>query len=201
MKNFLNISFALFCLFNIVACASNEASLDPDNTSEVVSWKTYTSENLGFSLDIPNRVLRDFNDESSWASLNVYETDNTVYFSTADSLEATLENRWEFKIGGSSLSSEDEVLTFLESFYGVEGCSIEISENEETDASWVFISAKDRSLMPDDPMSCFIGGVKNRTFYDEESEKLITYRLLERFFFIPGGSLDEKALASLDFKP
>jgi hypothetical protein len=159
------------------------------------NWQTYTNEKLGFSISVPKKVLSDFNNEKSWSNLNIFETDNSVIFTT----NKTKDEYWNFKIGGTTVKNRDEIVPFLESYYGIKGCTVEFNKIEEKDGLFYLpIYPKNSNLLPDDPESCFIGG-KTSIIYDENSGKIITYRLIEEFFFIPGGSLGDEALESLKF--
>lgn len=201
--------FGIFCLL-LTACSSAPSSpketqpatkpLAEKSAENSVVWQDYTNPDLGFSMKVPQMVLSNYIDPSSLVTLNVFEDKGTVYF-TVHPLEETIRNiSWDFRIGGTTVKSADEIVPFLESYYGVKGCKVEMSEDKETGLTHVPVSAKQEGLMPDDPMACFIGG-KVATLYDEKTGKLITYNLFEPFFYEPGKSVGEEALTSLQFNP
>jgi len=169
-------------------------------TDETVSWKTYSSQKFGFSIDIPEKVLSDYADDKSWAPLNIFEDDNSAYFTTRSKEETLENNSWDLKIGGATINSKDKITPFLESYYNVKGCETELNRDQDSEFFNIQIFAKNQNLTPDDPMSCFIGG-KVKTIYDETSGRLITYQLYEPFFFVPGGNVHEESIASLRLEP
>jgi hypothetical protein len=195
MKNtFKKLAIFLFLSLSMLGCEAKESS--PNS----LSWEEYRNENFAFSMKVPKSVLSDYADETSWETLNVFEDEDSVYFTT-DSLEDTLKDHsWDFKIGGSTLKSKEDALSFLEGYYEVDGCQIEFKEDEDSRQFKILIYAENPELMPDDPYACFIGG-KVHTVYDEISGKLLTYQLLDQYFFIPGASVGEESLASLEFQP
>lgn len=138
---------------------------------------------FGFTMLIPEKVLSDYLNDKSWTALNIFEDDNDIYFST-HSLEETLQNKsLDFKVGGTSIINRAEIVPFLESYDGVNGCKIEFNKDENSGFFNLSIFAKDSTLMPDDPFSCFIGE-KFGVVYDEISGNIITYQLVEPFFYI-----------------
>jgi hypothetical protein len=198
----------LFLTLFISGCATTTtpSKTEQDTTSketpaqQEIAWKPYSNTQLGFTINVPEKVLTDFNDEKSLKTLNIFEDGKSVYFSTY-TLEETLQNKTsDFIINGTTVKDEIEIVPFLESNYGVKGCAIESHEDPSTGFFNIIISADDKTLSPEDPNSCFIGG-KIRTMYDKTTGKLITYQFVEQFFFEPGGSVGEKALESLKFVP
>lgn len=203
MKTTLKKS-AIFLVLTLTLAGCTSATPSPENvippTNETVSWKIYNNQQFSFSIEVPKKVLSDYLDDKSWTALNIFEDDHNVYFTT-HSLTETLQNKsWDFRIGGTTVKSRDEILPFMESYYEVKGCQVEFNKDENSGFFNLPIFAKDNNLMPDDPFACFIGG-KVRVVYDEISGKLITYQLVEPFFYIPGGNVSEEALASLKFIP
>jgi hypothetical protein len=186
-----------FLIFTFVLSGCTFVQLPSD---EQELWKTYTNETLGFSMNVPTQILSDYLDESSLSTLLIFEDENHVYF-TSHPLEQTLQDEsWDFRVGGGTLNNKDEAVDFLESYYRVDGCEVEFHENEVTGFLALVIFPIDTTLMPDDPASCGISG-KVRIFYDEISGKLITYQLIESFFYIQGGNVSDESLASLEFSP
>lgn len=203
MKNALKKS-AIFLVLTLTLAGCAAATPPPENvvppTNETVSWKTYNSQQFSFSIEFPEKVLSDYLNDKSWTALNIFEDNHNVYFTTHSS-EETLQNKsWDFKVGGTSVNNRDEIVPFLESYYGVKGCQVEFNKDENSGFFNLPIFAKNSTLMPDDPLACFIGG-KVRVIYDEISGKLITYQLVEPFFYIPRGNVSEESLASLKFTP
>lgn len=203
MKNTLKKSSILLVLILTLAGCTTTPSTEktvPSTNNETVSWKTYNSQKLSFSIEIPEKILSDNLNDKSWTALNIFEDDHNVYFTTHSS-EETLQNKsWEFKVGGTTVNNKDEIIPFLESYYEVKGCQIEFNKDENSGFFNLPIFAKDSNLMPDGQFACFIGG-KVRSIYDEISGKLITYQIVEPFFSTPEGNVSEESLASLKFTP
>lgn len=203
MKNSLKKStILLFSILLITGCANKEPSTQntQTDTKQNISWKTYSNQQMGFSIKIPEKVLSNYIDEKSLVTLTAFEYKASVYF-TIHPLEETLKNNsWDFKLSGTTVKSDKEVLPFLESLYGVKGCAVEYNKDENSGFFHLPIYAKNSSLQPDDPLACFIGG-KVTTMYDKISGKLITYRIVEPFFYEPGSAVYEESLASLKFIP
>ncbi len=171
-----------------------------DEPYQSFSWKTYKNEKMGFSLNVPDKVLDRFGLESSFVPLNVWENKESVYFSTRSLEDALNKHLYDLKVSGTTITNENQIVSFLESVYEVKGCGKLETTGGENGIVYVGVFAKDSSLQPDDPLACFIGG-KVRTQYDTVSGKLVTYQVTERFFSVPDGFLDEDSLASLQFVP
>lgn len=219
MKNVFRKSSALVSLaLLLTACASSPA---PEETTtpvtetpavEEVTWLTYAGgtenpELAGFTMQYPEMVLADSADPKSLVKLNVFTqigempiTKGAVYFTT-HSLEDTVKNSsWDFRVGVLDSDELSQVIPFLESFYEVKGCEFEFNKDETTGFTNIGIAPADATLTSDEASTCFIGG-KVVTTYDEVTGKLITYNLVEPFFYQPGGDVSEQALASLKFEP
>lgn len=175
----------------------------PDKKNDGVTWKTYNNKKLGFTINVPEKVLSDSNDENSWKTLNIFESDNSVCF-TPLSKEEMIQNKnalCDLKIGGITVRNRNEIVPFLESFYHTAWCQVEFNKDIESGNFYLPIFAKDNTILDlDDPQRCFIAG-KVGTIYDENSGKLITSQVIQQYFFIPGGSLWEESGASLKFIP
>ncbi len=184
----------------------------PDTTqtpaADAITWKTYENPQFGFfTMQYPEQVMLSQSDSPTLRPLNVFEeigempiTKGSVYFTTR-SLEDTVKDKlWDLRVGVLDSDTKDQVVPFLEEFYGVKGCAVEYNDNPENGYKSVTISAKDTTLQPDDPNSCFVGG-KVVTAYDEATGKLITYKIVEPFFYEADGNVSEQALASLKFEP
>ena len=203
MKNMFKKSATfLFLILLLTGCGSSAPTQDNSlNNKQSISWKTYSNSEMGFSIKVPEKVLSNYMDENSLVDLNIFENNGNVYFTT-HSLEDTLKNNsWEYKISGTTINDESEIVPFLESVYGVKGCDdVQYYKDETSGFFNVGVFAKDRSLSPDYPLSCFIAG-KIGTIYDKNTGKLITSQIVEPFFFEPGKSVGEESLASLKFEP
>jgi hypothetical protein len=180
------------------------------SNDNIVSWKDYSSQKFGLSIKVPEKVLLDYNDKSSWSKLNIFEDDKGIIFTTQSSLGEALEMRsWDLRIGISTISSKDEdkIVSFLESFYEVKGCKVQFNKDKGSDLFNVLIygdGEKNVTKSLDDPYACPFGG-KMTTTYDEISGKLITYNTFQSFFLIPGddpmNNVADESLKSLKFIP
>ena len=168
------------------------------NTEKSVSWQTYKNKQVGFSIEVPKKVLSNYLDENSWTKVNIFEDKDNVYFTTYPLSETLANNSWQFKIGFASIKSRDEVLPFIEKYYNVKGCTIEYDNQPTTGVISLGVYRKNMTLSMDDEYSCWIGG-KHKILYNQDSGKLITYRIVEPFYYVPQGELGEESLASLKF--
>lgn len=208
MKKIIFISaLSLFLAIMLTGCSveppapTNNQPGNQANTGSPehkTTWRTYENQKLGFSLNVPDSVMTDPEDPASLATLNIFETKDWVYFTT-NPLDETLKNfSWNFRIGGTKINKESEIVPFIESAYGVKGCKMDSQKDPETGLTYIFIDSKLQNLSPDDPLACWIGG-KLRVLLDDKSGRLITYTTTERFFQQPNGYADEDAMASFKF--
>ncbi len=196
----LNTNDDLSALFGYAKQNTATQNTQTDMKSKV-SWKTYSNQQMGFSIKIPEKVLSNYIDEKSLVNLNVFEDKKSVYFTIYSREETLKNNSWEFRISGTTVKGDKEVLPALDSiYYGMQGCKVEFNKDKDSEFFYLSLYPKNSSLQLDDPSACFISG-KLITIYDKISGKLITYQLGEPFFYEAGGAVDGESLASLKFIP
>jgi len=209
MSNTIKIFSILFISIIVLSgCASTKPTQekskeDTISVSQNIPRKTYTSQTLGFSIDVPENVLRDSADRTSLAKLDIFEDQGNVYFTTKP-LDETMQNSsWDLKISGKTVRNRDEIKSFIQSQYGysdMTDCELEFNQNQSKAGLFqISIYHKNKDLLLDEN-PCFISG-KTSILYDETSGKIITYNITEPFFFISDEYSDdsEKSLLSLKF--
>ena len=163
--------------------------------------KSYTNYQAGFSIGVPTMVKsRIGNIETNpLVPLNIYEERDAVYFST-ETFKDTLENSsWDLKISTVRLKSKSEVLPYLKSIYGINGCNLEMNEFEEG-AYDLILSPKDPTLSHEDPNSCFIDGTVRSVYYTYP-KRVTTFKVKEPFFYLEKGPVSEEVLETFKFTP
>lgn len=203
MKTNLKKKISVLIVAIIILTLGIAATILLLNGKQKYTVRSYSNYQLGFTIKVPAKVKsKQGNIETNpLVPLNVYEEKDSVYFST-DTLENTLKNSsWDLKITGSKMKKRDFIVPYLESVYGVKGCTMEMNKLEGKDDFYsIILLAKEETLSPDDPNACFIAG-KVRSMYHSKSKKLITLQTIEPFFYLEKGPVSEEVLETLEFMP